>query len=266
MDEIQRNRKELIQRVCADLKPGATDYHISHTSPQLVYNDEYQFAYCRIPKAGTTNWRRILLVLKGAVDNLKDVHHVNVGRNAYPRISLADIDKRRCISFLFVRHPFQRLLSAYRSKLENPDRHAMEKRIGVEILSKFRENASTPIINSGKSVTFYEFVQFVLSSKKTSGFNEHWDYQHKLCSVCEHSYDFIGHVENIVEESNYLLHSIGVTNVNFPEYSYHATNSSDENVYFKYFSQIPTEDIIKLYELYKMDFKLFGYAFPKELI
>ncbi|XP_077868248.1 carbohydrate sulfotransferase 8-like [Saccoglossus kowalevskii] len=265
--EIQKRRLRLIQQLCADMKWNTSNYHKPKKTSKLISNDKYKFLYCRIAKIGTTSWKRILLVLSGVVNStMTDYGFRKLHDYKYSTISLLGHNKNNYTSFLFVRHPFRRLLSAYRDKFEEPI-PATFRKIGRRIISYYRPNASESDKNNGTNVSFHEFVRFLLKEKQQSNFNEHWDFQHKICAVCERSYDFIGHFENIVEESNYILHSIGVNNVFFPEkdYNFHATNSSDDNIYLKYFSQIPPEEIFKLYELYRMDFKLFGYSFPKEL-
>nr|XP_006815822.1 PREDICTED: carbohydrate sulfotransferase 8-like [Saccoglossus kowalevskii] len=266
MDKIQRKRKELLRRICTDMKSDNRYYHQSKEANTSIINDDYNILYCSIPKVGCTNWKRIFLVLSGVRNSTLGIHHFAVHAHKYPTISRTEHRRQNYTSFLFVRHPFQRLLSAYRNKFEIPDNKAFV-RTGRKIISLYRSYATTKKYGNtlNPRVKFPEFVRFLLNSENKSSFNVHWDFQHKLCAVCDHSYDFIGHFENIVEESNYFLHSIGVTNVSFPNFSTHATNSSDENIYLKYFSQIPPDDIIKLYELYKMDFKLFGYPFPQEL-
>ncbi|XP_006822516.2 carbohydrate sulfotransferase 11-like [Saccoglossus kowalevskii] len=265
MGDIQRKRKQLIHQVCAAIKPGDNNYHRPEERRGLLYINKYQIAYCQIPKVGITNWKRIILVLMGYNSTVGINHHV-INLRGFPSISKDESRKRHCTSFLFVRHPFQRLLSAYRNKFEIPDYYDIAEEIGRKIVSHLRPNASASVKNSWKNVTFPEFIQFLLYISNKNRYNWHWDFQHKLCEVCEFSYDFIGHFENIVEESNYLLRSIGITDVSFPEFSTHATNSSNINMYLKYFAQVPGEDIIKLYKLYEMDFKLFGYPFPEELI
>nr|XP_006815823.1 PREDICTED: carbohydrate sulfotransferase 11-like [Saccoglossus kowalevskii] len=261
MDRIQKQRKDLLQDICADMKSDNRYYHQTKKETKLIFNDDYNILYCYIAKVGCTNWKRIFIVLSGVQNSTLSIPHTVAHTHNHSTISRTGHRMQNYTSFLFVRHPFQRLLSAYRNKFEIPDEHQFEKTLGRRIISLYRSNTTDK-----KHVMFSEFVRFLLNSKSKSSFNSHWDFQHKICAVCERSYDFIGHFENIVEESNYLLRSIGVTNLSFPDaFSTHATNSSDENIYLKYFSQIPPDDIIKLYELYKWDFKLFGYPFPQEL-
>ncbi|XP_077868876.1 carbohydrate sulfotransferase 8-like [Saccoglossus kowalevskii] len=265
MVAIQRRRKHVIQQTCAKMKWNTTYYHEPNKNSKLVIIDKYHFLYCEIAKIGCTSWKRVLLVLLGVIDNIDSaldvdkMHYID-----YPSISLME-PKKNYTSFLFVRHPFKRILSAYRDKFLEPVSVAFQ-RIARQIVSIYRANASVTDKNSGTDVSFPEFVKFLLNLK--SNLNPHWNFQHTRCAVCERSYDFIGHFENIVEESNYLLHLLGINTTVFPEheYSFHVTNISENNIYLKYFSQVPREDILKLYEFYRMDFELFGYSFPQELL
>uniref|UniRef100_A0ABM0GKD3 Carbohydrate sulfotransferase n=1 Tax=Saccoglossus kowalevskii TaxID=10224 RepID=A0ABM0GKD3_SACKO len=262
MNEIQRQRKHLIQQICAKMKWNTTYYHEPDKNRKIIIIDKYHFQYCRIPKIGNTSWKRIILTLLGVIDNTdSEISFRKIHCHEYPTISLMEPNKNYT-SFLFVRHPFQRILSAYKDKILK----SFEGDFQItrrQILSEYRQNVTDE--NSGADVSFPEFVKFLVNLK--GNLNAHWDFQHTHCAVCELSYDFIGHFENLVEESNYLLHLLGINTIVFPkhEYSYHVTNSSEKDIYLNYFSQVSSEDILKLYEFYKMDFELFGYSFPQEL-
>lgn len=45
-------------------------------------------------------------------------------------------------SFLIVRHPFQRLLSAYRDKIMFAIPHSLHDKLGNKIIRKYRKNVS----------------------------------------------------------------------------------------------------------------------------
>lgn len=87
------------------------------------------------------------------------------------------------ISFLITRHPFERLLSAYRDKLQYALPHTFHQKLGNMIVRKFRkpvsyergDNTHHPLMNNAHSYlqakakkvgtrwpTFSEFVEFLL--------------------------------------------------------------------------------------------------------
>lgn len=86
--------------------------------------------------------------------------------------------------------------------------------------------------------------------------NEHWQPIYQLCYPCALNYTYIANYEHLVEHSEQLLAMIGAEGkVSFPL----TRTSGTRKRMASYFAQLPIEDIAKLYEMYRNDFKLFGY-------
>ena len=170
-------------------------------------------------------------------------------------------------SFLFVRHPFDRLLSAYRNKFLDTYNSVFQRRYGSKILQLFRPGLSKAEIKAGKNVTFQEFLKFVIHvyDMKGSGakFDEHWQIVHTLCTPCSMKYDYIGKMETLVEDANQVLKDIGVYDrVQFPANATDKYKSDIRNLMKRYYSQITPVIIQKLYDIYEDDFLAFGYKIP----
>ncbi|KAJ7384480.1 Carbohydrate sulfotransferase 11 [Desmophyllum pertusum] len=158
--------------------------------------------------------------------------------------------------FMFVREPFERLLSAYLDKFYSGD-PAFHNNYGKEIVRRYRPG-SRP---EDKNITFDEFVNYVINIGN-GYWNEHWQTYDKLCHPCAVHYDFIGRFENLEEEARYVLSGISRNlSVSFPQVN--PSNTSTKVPF--YYSQIPRERLYKVVQLFGGDSKMFGYDFPKSL-
>lgn len=120
----QISRQEQLLKVCDTIKNSQITYsQLDH----ILIDHHHKLLYCYVPKIACTNWKRVLMVLTGRsnASNLVDIsatlaHDVN---STLSLPELSENDAQHClnsyINFLMVRHPFERLLSAYRNKFEN---------------------------------------------------------------------------------------------------------------------------------------------------
>lgn len=226
-------------------------------------------AACCVLQVACTNWKRVLMVLSGGTaasfggPDLSlipaDVAHKpsTLDRlSDYPAARAADM-LNTYTKFLFVRHPFERLLSAYRNKLEqrHDSSRYFQSRFGRRIVKRYRANATERSLRHGDDVTFAEFAAFVADTRDTV-FNEHWAPIDRLCRPCAVNYDFIGKHESLFRDSDYLLrHVVGVADVKFPK----GPDSNTSTQLVKYFTSLDHDTIVRLYGLFELDFKLFNY-------
>jgi len=104
---------------------------------RLVVDEKHKILYCELPKVGCTNWKRTMLQLihpdkygSMKVENIKSPHGKK-GDNGYKYLSEWPPEEqikmiKSYYKFMFVRHPLERLLSAYRDKVR--DEHRPEHR------------------------------------------------------------------------------------------------------------------------------------------
>lgn len=121
----QISRQEQLLKVCDSIK---NDSHINYSQlDHILIDHQHKLLYCYVPKVACTNWKRVLMVLTGRsnASNLVDIsatlaHDVN---STLSLPELSETEAQYClnnyINFLMVRHPFERLLSAYRNKFES---------------------------------------------------------------------------------------------------------------------------------------------------
>nr|XP_006823894.1 PREDICTED: carbohydrate sulfotransferase 11-like [Saccoglossus kowalevskii] len=268
--EIYKKRKLFLQQHCeADHSDDGLEEN------DLLYDDKYGLIYCPVPKVACTNWKKVWLVLMGHLntDVLESVHHSFVHHTpiTYPilrELSQSEQEMRleKYFKFLFVRHPFERLLSAFRNKFELTDEWNVKFMTGysAKIFKRFREGKWSRARIVQSPITFNEFVQFIIETVDDGALqNEHWRPIHEMCSVCDVHYDVIGKFENLEKDAQYILKESNVGEIlTFPRHDSHITNSSTEENLKKYFSTISADSIHQLYKIYELDFKLFQYPYP----
>jgi len=292
LDNLMQSRRVLLAKGCDELKKR----HIR----DLVYEDLRivkgpDILYCLVYKSGTTHVKRQLedLFVRDRVrSNPKPNPHPQrdeskwllriVNKNIPEKCTRADAP-----SLLIVRHPFERLVSAFRDKIErtHPWRGYIE-RYSKKIVKMFRKKAMTylgeryfsSLNNYGAPVrveppsrrkptdnlpVFWEFAQYVISGGKS---NEHWQPIYTQCPICSLRFNYILKVESLeLELRSYFKKFNWVKKLNFANHDNtnqkHGLNSSA--VMEIYFRDLTDEDIKKLFKIYEMDFHMFGYTYQR---
>ena len=124
-------RKIRLRQLCEteEFKPefSVQDSWRNGSSPDVrfVVDENNKVLYCELPKVGCTNWKRTMLQLiqpktfgKLAFDDIKGPHG-HYGEEGYKYITEWPAEERLKMvdtfyKFIFVRHPLERILSAYR--------------------------------------------------------------------------------------------------------------------------------------------------------
>ena len=166
--------------------------------------------------------------------------------------------------FIFTRHPFERVLSAYGNKFANMDVYRGSppyQKIGKYIMKKFRKNATMRELNTGETITWSEWASYLAKANKAL-FDLHWKEFYQLCSPCKINYDYIGTLDTVYDDSEYIMSKLDVqTKVSYPPKSVSVPSNGSEN-FDHYMSQLSKEQIQNLWEVYQLDFELFGYPKP----
>ncbi|XP_036438702.1 carbohydrate sulfotransferase 12-like [Colossoma macropomum] len=248
----------------------------------LLVDDRHGIIYCYVPKVACTEWKRVMIVLSESLKvngvpyrDLSDIPveliHGNSTQylNRYNRTVMKH-KLQQYKKFMFVREPFVRLISAYRDKFQT-ENQPFYKRYAVPILKRFGKIPNPPASakearTAGIAPSFSNFIQYILSlpAEKYELLDEHWRQMTHLCHPCQIHYDFIGKMETMEEDAAHLLRMLRVDNiVQFPKSK---SSRTDENWVKNWFPYIPIKWRRKLFKLFEIDYKLFGYQVPEYLL
>jgi hypothetical protein len=227
------------------IKPAEFEYDI-HVSLK------YRYVYVETPKAGCSTIKdtlqRIELDYPDLVrEDLDDIHK----RALSPLIKPAQtcnfdriLNNPDYFVFCFVRDPYTRLLSAYLDKIVR----GFPQKVGI--LAAMGEDPG----QLSKEITFDEFVD-VVCKQDISEMDPHWRIQYYQTFQDTIKYDFIGKLENFVNDSAVVFSKI---TKEYEKYfrveQRHATSSND--LMRDYYNE---KIINKVNAKYKIDFENFGY-------
>ena len=253
-----QERKALVQDYCK--RHNRHNTVIGRDLRHFLVFRSAKVIYCFIPKVSSSEWKKQLSALVEEDKQIYgDVEKGNLRNNLrhFPRQEVQQM-LNNYFTFLFVRDPMERVLSAYKNKFLKDNKY-FHRRYGRDIIKQYRLNATQQALKTGSGVTFPEFTKYLV---KIRSFNEHWAQFDKLCHPCAVNYDFIGRYENLAEDAPYLIKKAGIDDrVSFPPFR--PSNTTAEMLH--YYSQIPKQRILQMAKIYESDYEMFGYSFPGRL-
>uniref|UniRef100_A0A1B6D0G0 Carbohydrate sulfotransferase n=1 Tax=Clastoptera arizonana TaxID=38151 RepID=A0A1B6D0G0_9HEMI len=293
-----------IQEVCKKYNLGlykntALDSVFNHPpTPQysVFYIDlVHKLSWCPIYKAASSTWLYSFCLLGGykeeELDNRKQ-QLSTLARKVYPELDypLAEQALQSTLKLMVVRHPFERILSAYRDKLENiriGGEHGTAhfyRSYGARIVSKYRlggnltrtQDLLTPGTfywekddpePAGIEPTFKEFVRYLIDLDLTHYADDHWIPFYLYCTPCLLNYNIIAKVETLQRDQIYAIKMANLYDLIKPRWQHKTipNGKSADEISKIYFSQLTMKEIERLHEKYRLDFELFNYSINKHL-
>ncbi|XP_017774694.1 PREDICTED: carbohydrate sulfotransferase 11 isoform X1 [Nicrophorus vespilloides] len=269
----QISRQETLTSGCARFSSTKNEGPLNVSSlNHILVDHRHKFLYCYVPKVACTNWKRVLMVLTGK-SNATDLVGISasLAHSDGALEKLTDLPSEEALSvlnnytsFMMVRHPFERLLSAYRNKLEDDKASAryFQGIFGRHIIKNYRKDPKAEDIRTGANVTFKEFVQYLIAEGVDDDTaNEHWRSMDRLCRPCQLNYTFIGKYDTFAEDAEVVLGMIKAPKLIFPQTR---SGRTAERIRL-YYQKLSLEEIEMLYKIYRKDFKYFGYGLDNVL-
>ena len=245
-----------------------TPFDFSRTQ-SLFVDERHKVIYCFIPKVACTSFKALML---GSVSNVT-IQSIIGNRNTFQLVHNPAYLKRRGLrnlimypkqeaeyrlhnyfKFMAVRHPFDRLLSAWRDKRE--------------YLKNKNSRVSQP--TPAQLISFKQFLKREVAMREEVHFSDHWMEYWKDCHPCHIRYDSIVRLETMERDVPLILSKLpgpsGKPNV-LPETNVKSPSSPLKKLRdLATFYETIDEDLMrKLLNRYKLDFKLFGYRWDPKL-
>lgn len=252
MTSRQQERKRQISTYCRTAKTRSLQLR---TLNHFIVDNKHRIVYCYIPKVACTTWKTIMAHLVGLKS--KSVHEQRFNLLSFHSKAKVRSILQSYYKFLFVREPFERLLSAYKDKFTRKTNVGKKYAKKVKRSVRLRLGANSSTVTGYEEISFQEFITYLIDVDSKGGrLNEHWRHYDSLCHPCNINFDFIGRYETLEDDAPFVLHEAGVDQlVSFPPV--HFTSTKDDLQ--RYYSKVPREDIIRLQRIYRRDFEMFGY-------
>ena len=262
MTSKQNERTKHMNEYCAKYGKDSEEKDLDLSN--FIVSEKFRLVYCVVPKVACTVWKRILANLEGfditenVHDEIKDKLKLLSNYATEDRINILKTYKK----FMFVREPFERLLSAYQNCFwgEFKRNHGGWKRYRKEIRKVLAKRGGFDIDVTADNTTFEQFATYLVLRWREGGlFQVHWRQQYKLCHPCHIQFDYVGHYETLVDDALFLLRKTKLEDkVSFPEWQPGKTSALMKS----YYSTMSLLRIRQLWDIYKKDFELFGYTYP----
>jgi len=296
-EAVYKDRAAHVKRGCHDLMQDGlyqTLLNVVHTN--IRWDDHHNLAWCPIFKAASTTWVKNFLILSGEMKLKSSLHGVVDDVFAAPKSKKQrTLQLKKSLKMLIVRHPLDRLLSAYRDKMlryRNPG----DSYLGLQVclVEKYpnlgpndpdrsnttakscktfmNEELKKEMKESHGNITHPTFTQFLLKVRddlrswknpNKSNVNLHWRPYWLQCGPCQVNYDVIMHTESLDLDNEYIIHKAGLEGIIFNAHThaskFDAYNDTSESTK-AYYSQVPPWLLNDIIEFYQPDLTIFGYS------
>ncbi|MHC4950843.1 MAG: sulfotransferase family protein, partial [Planctomycetota bacterium] len=182
---------------------GATAY----LNRKVLISSQKKFIYLRLYKCACSKITGALIedLTSRELSHRQDIHSVKWYGQVEKTVQIdenieAVLADPTYFKFTFVRNPYERILSAWKNKIDNPEKYP-DGREGDRQRSKINKK--------GERVSFEEFVNLLYEQRdRACSFDKHWAPQHYLLLLPFIEYDFIGRIETFSRDFENVLRKI----------------------------------------------------------
>ncbi|XP_040072783.1 carbohydrate sulfotransferase 13-like [Ixodes scapularis] len=264
-DDDFASRAKRINEVCRKYQVTLVVPNFGYERPDLchitrcpiIIDPARKVGYCFINKVASTTVKTIFGLLlnisntQNTVDSFHRAFHEQV-RTVSPMTFLQRSNEEHYTTAMFVRHPFERLVSAYVDK-------ALAPRAVNDYFYERYWNDVPGVKATGRNLTFPEFIDYILYQRKNE-MDPHWAPYYMTCQPCTVKYEVVGKLETASRDFALFFEALGVRSKDIPH-----ENKSGDHAYRKsarkFFKELTSDQVMRLYERFFFDFEMFGYDF-----
>lgn len=230
----------------------------------LFAMDQNGILACLPPKAGTTNWQRYFAGLLNSDKEPEDFEVPDVFdelprvlKKADPKSNVIDLvnQKKDYTRMINTRHPFARLVSAWRQKFDINFWNSIKymKKFGRKI-AKYEDDE----IPDTHHFSFKQFLLYIVN-EKMEDYDYHWQSISYQCLPCQVNYDVIVHQETSSSDAEFFTEYKKLNGTTHLPGQYVDSPLLSSSL-VDHFQGFPRSLIEKLYHIYFEDFLLFNYS------
>ncbi|XP_064094994.1 carbohydrate sulfotransferase 11-like isoform X2 [Macrobrachium nipponense] len=232
-------------------------------SKEFLISEKYKLVWCNVFKAASSSWVYNFMLMAGYSDKemrKQNASPIEFARMEYKRPSVEELnsflEREDFSSFIIVRDPFERLLSAYRDKIES-QQQAFYRPLRCHIQKTYGSLRGT---SRDCRPSFSEFVDYIIDEHVNGKPpNEHWAPYYTFCSPCQTKFDYILHFETLDQDEAFLVKKIEDLSSVVKPHKLHSSHTEYSTITAFYFGQLTEEQKKQLYSIYEKDFEIFDY-------
>ena len=281
-------RAEEMRAICRSNsfnKDNVSDKEFSVPEYYIFVDDRHKLLYCAVPKCGSTTFAQYLwdLHFPNPAHHRKGKLHYSsefldqTGIRRLGDLSRTERDTvtRDYFKFMVVRHPFDRMVSAWKHTFCKPNLSFLIQGKLRDIidayLKKLDPSREHDFDRTKEAITFAQFINLV-SSNFSSGFKlKQFSTIYERCLPCHIKYDHIFRLETLSHDLTILKHHLKDMNENtkIPTITYHnqkRTRAGSEKLsaLTMDYNNIRDEVTDRLQQVYHRDMILFGYQWARQ--
>ena len=174
--------------------------------------------------------------------------------------------------FTFVRHPLERLLSAFLDKISPPLRFSTMALANQDIYQRYilsrtrKQELDKWTASNGSyelSISFNEYVEWWIGAN-TKQIDEHYSSILVNAQPCRVRYDFYGAFKLYSSDMALVVKRLNGSNKHFSNEGDHPAGTQTSDKMFSYYSQLTPELKTSLYERFYKELDFYYHLFPEE--